>query len=120
MSMKTRYIYTDIYSLSAGEKMDRENKIKIYKIITFQFVPLPDAHVEYKFVGQEAQIAPNHSFRRFNYKIHDLVMLVPLYRFSKKTGTTCYMKSVKIVHALGPNQGGRARTDFSLAWLEAA
>jgi hypothetical protein len=90
MSMKTRYIYTDIYSLSAGEKMDKENKIKIYKIITSQFVPLPDAHAQYKFVGQEAQIAPNHSFRRFNYKIHYLIMLVPLYRFSKKTGTTCY------------------------------
>jgi hypothetical protein len=48
--------------------MDREYKIRINILITFQFVPLPDEHAQYKFVGQEAQIAPNHSFRRFNYK----------------------------------------------------
>jgi hypothetical protein len=48
--------------------MDREYKIRINILITFQLVPLPDAHVQYKFVGQDAQIAPNHSFRRYNYK----------------------------------------------------
>ncbi len=57
--------------MSAGEKKEREHKIKISKLlITFKFIPLPGVHARCDFVGQQAQIAANHSFRRFNYKIH--------------------------------------------------